>query len=137
MKSLEKWLIEDCNAFDVCSVKVTIGKETWDSCYYRQNFITSKRDAKVVATYEIEAFYCIGDLPKAYKRSNHLCFPYESREWYIAGCMLKENFNLVNRGYYPFGIHFILHPWNSVLDEGIDKYEGEPYKRIDLIVEKR
>jgi hypothetical protein len=139
MKSLEKWLTEDCNAFDVYSVKLTIGKETWgDACYYKQHLALKRRNAEIVdKIYEVEAFYCIGDLPKDYRHSNHFCFPYESREWFIAGCMLKENFNLVNRGYYPFGIHFILQPWISILDEAIDKHEGESYKRINLIVKKQ
>ncbi len=91
--------------------------------------------------YTTEAIYCIGELPKVKTRGkgkrqytvDHVCFPYQQRDWYVAGYMLKANFTPTNMEYHPFGVHFMLAPWD-IPNEPIDKYEPKPYNRFPMIV---
>ena len=140
------WLAE-LNCHDVKPVNVRIGDETWVGCYYKRTLeYTAGMDAvtrgqkKAGDTYTEETIYCIGKLPKAKlnaqgrpKLNANVCFPYEGHDWYVSGYMPKTNLKAQNQKFHPFGINFMLRPWN-IPDETIDKYEPKPYTRIEMRV---
>lgn len=144
-KNLKAWL-EECKAFDVRPVHVTIGTETWDNaCYYKQTFhyqpgmqAVTSGEKTVNDTYTEQGIYVVGRLPKGSgKRSmSGICFPnndFGSFDWYVAGYILKQNIMETNRSYHPFGEHFILRPWNipnTRIDDGFPEY-----RRIPMVLE--
>jgi len=145
--TLQEWLVNECNCHDVRPVRVTIGEQSWEGCYYKQTLeyqigmdAVSRGDKKAGDKYTEEAIYVIGKLPKVkYNKRGKVdldakvCFPLNGVDWYVSGYMLEENFKPENRQFHPFGVSFILRPWN-IPNEAIDKYEQKKYLRIPLIL---
>jgi hypothetical protein len=75
-------------------------------------------------------FYLLGELPACYRRSRHTTFRFDgdSRDWYIAGYMPRENLKPENARYNPCGINFLLMAWNH--SSAIDAHEPTPYARV-------
>ena len=115
----------DC--VDVAPIRLKIGKTTYEGARYRQNDETRER------------IYLLGELPREKIRREATCFRFEndSRDWYVACYMPKENFKPENARFHPFGINFMLMPWD--ISEPIDRYnywrgEHKPYTRVAINV---
>jgi hypothetical protein len=117
---------------DVKPVRVTIGRQTWEGCEYKQES-TPPEGAPNQAPYTIHALYLLGTLRRSYLHSSHECYPWEGdgREWYTAGYWQHEGTSESQ----PFGRMFLLHPWEVPTGESIDKYERHPYRRLPMSVE--
>jgi hypothetical protein len=139
------WLTE-CKCHDVKPVNVRIGDEIWVGCYYKRTLeytasmdAVTRGDKKAGDTYTEESIYCLGKLPKAKLKRNKpnpsaaVCFPYNGHDWYIAAYMPKENLHEGNASFHPFGISFILRPWD-IPNSKIDDYERKPYTRQEMRV---
>lgn len=140
--TLLNWL-KECDAFDIREVKIIIGSESWRACQYKQILpYTATMDAvthgtkKAGDTYTVEAIYCIGELPKDFKplKNNHVCFPYQGKDWYVAGYLPAPVEESIMKQSHPFGVNFILRPWD-IPGSKIDEYEAKPYTRTPMTIE--
>lgn len=145
MKSLTQWLREDCKAFDVRPILLTIAGEVWHAAFYRQTFeyqsgmdAVSRGEKKAGDKYTEEGIYAIGNLPKSYdtrKTEAKVCYPWQNVDWYIAGYLPTTTAREIINEYHPFGVNFILRPWSVPSGEKIDHYSSKPYERIEMKVE--
>lgn len=142
MNELVDWLVNKCNAFDVRAVIVTIGNEAWQAAFYRQTFeyqlgmdAVTRGQKKAGDTYTEEGIYCVGRLPESYTANKRqgVCYPYGNEDWFIAGYSSPECLNPPYREFHPFGLNFILRPWN-VPNTKIDDYR-KPYLRIPMTIQ--
>jgi len=120
-------------------VSVTISGVTYEGAEYdRTNTYTAEMDGvrrgqfKAGDTYTDHAIYLVGALPAYRLRSNKTCFTFEgdARDWYIASYMKAENLSPQNAEFHPFGVTFMLMPWDLPSGEKIDHYEEKPYVRV-------
>lgn len=141
-KDLVTWLKEDCKAFDVRPVLVTIEGEIWQAAFYRQTFeyqpgmdAVSRGEKKAGDKYTEEGIYCIGSLPSLYhsRKRNHVCFPWNGQEWFIAGYSSIAGMREPYSEFHPFGPNFMMRPWN-IPNSKIDDGEPKPYTRVEMNV---
>lgn len=139
------WLTNTCNAFNVEAVEVIIGQQTWFGARYSQQMeyqqgmdAVVRGDKQAGDKYNIEAIYCVGVLPESYKAhaNNRVCYPYDGTDWYVAGYLPAPTDNERMKQYHPFGVNFLLCPWNVPDGQPIDHYEPTPYTRINMEVRK-
>lgn len=146
--------IDECSSdsaryFNIRTVHVVIGQETWPGVWYEEELqyqpgmdCVTRGQKKAGDKYYEECIYCVGDLPKPYrgpKRNKYpkgnVCFPFQGREWYVSGYMPKDNLKPENLQYHPFGVTFMLRPWN-IPNSKLDDDERKPYNRIPMKVIK-
>lgn len=139
-KELVNWL-DKCGCTDLQPVKVLIGNQTWIGCRYTRvlhytasMMAVTHGDKKADDTYTENRIYVIGKLPKGYFGRPKQCYPFEENEWYVSGYMPLKNMTPEVQHFHPFGINFILAPWD-IKDSKVDDGEIKPYKRIPMQVE--
>lgn len=146
---LKEWL-EKCGCLEVQPVTVIIDGESWPGCRYKKEFeyaagmgCVSDGRHKAGEKYTEEFIYCLGDQPrpescKRLKRNKYIeniCFPFEGLDWYLAGHMQLKDIKPEFAEFHPFGINFLLKPWD-IPNETIDRYEEKPYDRFPMTVIK-
>ena len=94
--------------------------------------------------YDQEMIYVVGPLP-ACTRNGNVAFrlPGESSEWYVAGYypaysgrkpQAESDMKPKFAAYHPFGMNFLLAPWDSSDGLTIDHFTRVPYKRVNVTV---
>lgn len=139
-----QWLSGLPGCHDVKALTVTINKEGFVAAYYKQDLVAPDNCRKP-GRYTREAVYCLGLLPKMYRRTPCLAFTLngDTRDWYIA-CYypafrhgkpepLKPEFAHA----HPFGPSFILMPWDLNDGSKIDTGMPDPYTRLPITMERR
>lgn len=114
----------------LCHVRLATGEwdrsqrsrriETWLAMNYRQDR----------GDYIVEQLYCVGALPKSYRRTDtKLCFvpSFGVAEWFVAA-----HFEGDATEAQPLGPNFILMPWDSNFK--IDMHVVKPYERAMMTV---
>ncbi len=124
--------------------RITINEQTWEACRYN-SVGTYKADMDAVRwgkhkageEYQIELLYCVGTLPKCYRKNGKDVFPKscftvtnDAREWYISGYIEKIEPQFAE--FHPFGVNFMLTPWD--VDGKVDDGE-KPYKRVQMTIQ--
>lgn len=139
VSDIADWLI-GLKCTEVVPVIVAIGNEKWTGCRYNRTLeYTADMDAvrdgrhKAGDKYTENRIYVTGKLPGAKRHGDKVCFPFEGKDWYVAGYYQGNDPKYDE--YHPFGVNFILAPWD-VPNSMIDEYEPKPYKRIDMAVNK-
>jgi hypothetical protein len=152
-QTLAQWLVQTCKCHDVQAVRVEIDGELFDGCRYKQTHeYTADMDAvkwgkrKAGDKYHWEAIYCLGRVPKSYgkpprpgkstvTRAQKVCYTFEGMDWYVSGYVQSVDVLLNPKwaGSHPFGLHFMLAPWN-IPNSKIDDYEPKPYVRHEMKV---
>lgn len=140
---LESYLADLAHVSDVRPCRVTIGRRTYESAFYRQTC----RDG--AGTFKREGLYMLGDLPSCYERSTRVAFTLpeefnDSRLWYVAtygtsALMLNPEF----ARYHPCGAFVVLMPWDSAhgeIDSAGPPYDpatgrATPYARVAIGIE--
>jgi hypothetical protein len=130
-EEITKWIASLPGVLEAAPCQVTIQGETWEACRYKREFEAGP-GARNPGKYVRDAIMCVGHLPKAkQKHPRSVCFPFEGKDWYVAGHSSTEAKN----EYQPFGYFFMLMPWD-IPDSKIDDGERFTYKRFPMTVVK-
>lgn len=151
MKTLAAWLKQGCGAHHVSPLIITIGGQQWEQAAYYVQTVTytsgaldcvRRGEKEADTTLDFEAIYVVGPLPRCYQRhadkssgEGEVCFPWRGQDWYVAGYQLAENIGPENKDLHPFGVHFILMPWDASDGKAIDAGCPTPYARFPMTVE--
>lgn len=125
---------------DIRPVRVTIGAQTWEGCRYLQERKTPENCRawdEGQRTYDLEAIYLVGGLPRAYEQDRRLALTLagDSREWYVGAFATVQCLVEPYAQYHPFGLNVMLMPWEVPSGDKIDYREGRRYRRLPLTVE--
>lgn len=128
MSKLTEWLSSFPQVSSAGELRVTIRGTTYEAARYVE---TLDHNGK---PYTQEKIYCLGALPACYRRSRRVAFnfPNDSRDWYIAAYLPRENLRAANAKFHPFGINFLLMPWGVPDGSKIDSHEARPYRRFPV-----
>jgi hypothetical protein len=139
--SLMEWFESHHGITHAESVRVTIGRTTYDGVLYKQTMETPRNTHAYVdgeREYQREAIYLLGDLPAAYRRRKSTCFTItgDEREWYIGSWNTREVANDPEyaKFHYEGNAGFQLMPWTA--DSKIDDHARTPYQRVAITVER-
>lgn len=122
-----------CNCYDVRPCVLTIGKQRWAGCHYKQDLVAPD-GCRNPGPYTRESWYWIGALPRFKKNRKASCIriPVLGAEddYYVAGYAdEKAVHNEEFKQYHPFGLNWLMSKWDVPDGSKIDTYERFPYVR--------
>lgn len=114
--------------YDVRPVFVAFSHNEFVGAAYKEN--TYWKVGNVQTPYVRDWLMLLGKPPAKLFNFDRLCFPYDGREWYVAG----YSSNGETTSFQPFGWHFVMAPWEVPSGEKIDAHESKKYIRVPMQV---